>query len=414
MWLVKMLPRPVKNLLLLFLSICLVLLLLELAVRLFVPDPAKLLAPHRDIPPPPLSFQPDKNGAEPKTQYDAYLGWKNRPGASGIAYGPDGLVSRISINSLGLRDREADYSKPPGLKRILVLGDSFAWGYGLKAEERFSDLLHDAFPETQVLNLGVVGYSTDQESVLLEREGLKYDPDMVILLVHDTDIFHNGLRANYGKPKPYYTLKNGRLKRHGIPVPRRGEGELGTKTLGRPEGEPAGSENNFHFLKRQILSRLRLYQFISGRLKMIGPLRSLLIDLKLVEPDRPVIEDVRLTAAIIEQMKNRARKGGVDDYLVLLVPSKEVINYHLPAAAGKKLFLKLKNTEILKREEAVKRLIEYLKVFSIPAIDLTPEFIERAGEGEDLYFINDNHWNARANKIAAEKITPFLQKKSYK
>jgi len=404
-----MLKRLAKNLLLLFLTVFLVLLALELAVRWLVPDLKDLLVPHREIAESPLDFRPDRNGQKGSSQFDPYLGWTNRPGASGTAYGPDGLVSPISINSLGLRDREVDYSRPAGLKRILVLGDSFAWGYGLKTEERFSDILDAQFPGIQVLNLGVVGYSTDQESVLLEREGFKYDPDMVILLVHDTDIFHNGLRANYGKKKPYYRMIDGELTRQGVPVPPPDEGKESEAVRSKDDEK---SRSFWHSVKKDLLGRSRLYRLISSRLKRIGAFRSLLIDLKLVQKDRSVADNVRLTAAIIERMARQARESGVEDFLVLLVPSKEVINYHLPAAVGNRL-IRFKDTEILRREEAVERLTGLLKKNSISYIDLSPDFKNRASRGTDLYFINDNHWNARANQIAAEKIQTSLHKKEY-
>ena len=38
---------------------------------------------------------------------------------------------RVSDNSLGFREREFALPKPPGVCRVMVLGDSFTWGAGL-------------------------------------------------------------------------------------------------------------------------------------------------------------------------------------------------------------------------------------------------------------------------------------------
>lgn len=403
--------KSCKNLLLLLISIAIVVIILELGVRIFVPSMGDLIGPRMDNATL-SSFKPDPGNPANHQQYDPYLGWVNRPGVSGTNYGPDNRQSRLVINSRGLRDREIEYLKPPGLKRIVVLGDSFAWGYGLNAEERFSDLLDQEFPGTQAINMGVVGYSTDQECTFFEREGIKYDPDLVILLVHDTDIFHNGLRANYGKAKPYFTLWEDKLERHGIPVPR--EDDVFPEERDKEKVSPptSGDSGFLCFVKKILLTRFRLYQLLSERLKMIEPVRRLLVRIKMVEPGRAVEEDVSLTGAIIERMRKKAEEGGVG-LLVLLVPSKEVINYHLLGGSGKKRLLKIKDTEIIRREEAVRGLSVLLQGAGIPVIDLTVPFIETSARGINLYFVYDNHWNGEANKFTAGLIAAYLREDGF-
>ena len=61
-----------------------------------------------------------------------------------------------------------------------MLGDSITFGTGVGDDETFSHLL-DALPDLEVLNLGVDGYGTDQELIRLEREGLAFGPQVVIL-----------------------------------------------------------------------------------------------------------------------------------------------------------------------------------------------------------------------------------------
>ncbi len=403
--------RVLKNILLLLSSVIVLVIILELGVRLFIPSMGDLNAP-RSVSPLPTSFTPDPGQSPKSEQYDSFVGWVNKPGVSGFSYGPDNRVSPLKINSRGLRDRDIGYQKPAGVKRIVVLGDSFAWGYGLKTEERFSDILGRDFPDTQVINMGVVGYSTDQECTLFEREGIKYGPDLIILLVHDTDIFHNGLKANYGKAKPYFTLRGDTLERHGIPVPRLDDSSPDQETEKKITAADSGEDGILYFIKHRVLSHSRLYTFLSGRLKMIEPLRRALVKIKLVEPERPVSEDVHLTGAIIERLQEKAAETG-GKLLVLMVPSKEVINFHLPAGAGKKFLIKLKDAEIIRREEAVRELVSRLRQAGIPVIDLTASFIEASSSGTNLYFIHDNHWNEKANEIAAQQIGAFLRQNGY-
>ncbi|MFN0052944.1 MAG: SGNH/GDSL hydrolase family protein [Planctomycetales bacterium] len=113
--------------------------------------------------------------------YDELLGWRNVSGFRSQTFGKP-----LSINSLGLRGRESSPTKPPGTSRILILGDSYAWGYGVADEEVISHKLEERLTATaevpwEVLNAAVVGWGTDQEYLYLRRAGLELDPDVVVL-----------------------------------------------------------------------------------------------------------------------------------------------------------------------------------------------------------------------------------------
>lgn len=60
------------------------------------------------------------------------------------------------LNSLGCRDREWTAEKPPGVRRIAFVGDSFAYGWGIKrAQDRFSDRLGAMFEADRAASRGV-------------------------------------------------------------------------------------------------------------------------------------------------------------------------------------------------------------------------------------------------------------------
>jgi len=113
----------------------------------------------------------------------ARLSHKHRPGASfRNLYG----VS-VDINSKGLRDREYEYAKPSGCRRILAIGDSITFGWGVDADQTYPKLLEEKLnlrkdPWTwQVINAGVGNYQIADELEFLKAEGLKYDPDIIVL-----------------------------------------------------------------------------------------------------------------------------------------------------------------------------------------------------------------------------------------
>lgn len=115
----------------------------------------------------------------------------------------------ISVNGKGYRGREHDLARTLGVQRVVMLGDSIAFGPGVDDAETFSHRLESLPNGPEVVNLGVMGYGTDQELLKLEREGLAFGPDVVVLhfCLHN-DFADNMLaRALYDgvHPKPYFT-----------------------------------------------------------------------------------------------------------------------------------------------------------------------------------------------------------------
>ncbi len=112
--------------------------------------------------------------------YDPRLGWRNIPGWQGSTFGGE-----VRINAKGLRDRDHPYDKPPGMKRLLVLGDSFTWGFGVDQRAMFTEVLERRLVRDgknwEIINTGVVGWGNDQEYLFLIDEGLRYEPDIVLL-----------------------------------------------------------------------------------------------------------------------------------------------------------------------------------------------------------------------------------------
>ncbi len=135
--------------------------------------------------------------------YDELLGWRNIPNWQASTFG-----KKLTINSKGLRDTEHPYAKPEGVRRILVLGDSFAWGYGVADDEIFTSVLERLLAEREgtrweVINTGVSGWSTDQQYLFLREEGLKYSPDLVLLaFCAANDIKGSRTARLYGLSKP--------------------------------------------------------------------------------------------------------------------------------------------------------------------------------------------------------------------
>lgn len=124
----------------------------------------------------------------------------------------------IKNNADGFRDIAHIEKKKP---RIMFLGDSFVWGYDVQQEERFTEKLQKMIPAWEMINLGICGYGTDQEYLILKQYFDKYQPNIVFLLLTYTDIGDNSSNIPYGNYfKPYFVIDNGALKMEGVPVPK--------------------------------------------------------------------------------------------------------------------------------------------------------------------------------------------------
>ncbi|MBE9536310.1 MAG: SGNH/GDSL hydrolase family protein [Proteobacteria bacterium] len=87
--------------------------------------------------------------------------------------------------------------------------------------ERFTEQLGKLSQDFDVFNLGVSGYGTDQQYLLLRKFFKHYDPDLVFLIFTHNDREDNSLNNNNdGYYKPYFQLKGGRLLLAGVPVPK--------------------------------------------------------------------------------------------------------------------------------------------------------------------------------------------------
>lgn len=122
-------------------------------------------------------------------QPDEELGWYPKANVHGRHDKPGSFATTFSTNSQGLRDTEHEFEREPGISRVVVLGDSFAWGFGVDDHQTFSSVLDSALEATEVINLGVTGYTLRQEAMLLNRLGWRYDPDVVLLTFVPNDIY---------------------------------------------------------------------------------------------------------------------------------------------------------------------------------------------------------------------------------
>ncbi len=132
--------------------------------------------------------------------YHPEVGWTCLPGLDTRYVLPGNFDARVVCNRHGQRNPEVSPAKLPGTTRILVLGDSFMWGYGVENEEVLSNRLPRLVPSSEVVNLAASGYSTVQQLIRFESEGLAYAPDWTLLAFSWNDLGDNFDDKDGGRP----------------------------------------------------------------------------------------------------------------------------------------------------------------------------------------------------------------------
>jgi carbamoyltransferase len=161
----------------------------------------------------------------------------------------------VETNEQGARSLRPFGDKRPSVTRVLVVGDSFSAADGVDNAERWSDRLASLAQGAEVLNVALPGSGTDQQMLIHDHFAPRLDPDVLILAPLAENIrriqaqFRSMEDGRTGKvllvPKPYYTLENGELVGHHLPVPRPVEGDA-------PPGAAVDTGGRFALARRLV------------------------------------------------------------------------------------------------------------------------------------------------------------------
>ena len=107
----------------------------------------------------------------------------------------------VQTDEHGFRTPGFTEKKPPGIFRVVCLGDSSTLGMNVEGDDPYprvlARLLEDARPgRFEVLNLGVIGYTSRQGLELIRQQVLHYEPDLVIFAFGTNDRFWRNPRSD--------------------------------------------------------------------------------------------------------------------------------------------------------------------------------------------------------------------------
>lgn len=171
-----------KNLLLLTATLLIIGLILEAGVRLTIGDSIVLFPRYHT-----------------SAQYGDWQIRRLRPDSEFLHTSLDGQW-RFTTNSRGFREsREYSYDKPDNTFRVFVMGDSHTQGFEVRQAHTYARIIERSLTKqgitAEVINTGISGFSTAEALVLLENEGIRYQPDVVVLGFYAND-FDDNIRSN--------------------------------------------------------------------------------------------------------------------------------------------------------------------------------------------------------------------------
>lgn len=320
-------------------------------------------------------------------QFDPVLGWANTPNARGT-YTRGEFSYPIANNSLGMRDREIG-AKTAGARRIAVLGDSFTWGVGAADGERFTEVLHEIEPSFEVLNFGVSGYGTVQESLQLDRV-LALRPDALVVafcLGNDPVDNVSPFRYNYHKPTAELD-ERGQIRIVGYPLVK--SDSFGDRLWG------AGSYSHTIGFVSQLLRRREEKAAMKAR----GLSDRVADETQLYMPDTALQPEIRreksrvfeIATRLLAEMRAKVDAAiGPGRFAVLFVPTKfETGGSKFMPAGGNP-------------SEVADALQARLTAASIPVID------GRSVIRPEHFWREDGHWNPKGHRVVAELLAGALK-----
>ncbi len=305
--------------------------------------------------------------AKPRfTRVDHDLGWRHSSSV-GMRGQREGHAFYLSYNNHGFRPPDRSFEKPSDQRRIVVLGDSFVDGAEVGDDEVFTWKLNERLDGFEVINLGVYGYSTSQEFVMLKQYGLKYDPDMVLLVTLPNDFVGNYATIGDFGPTPTFVLEDGEIQFRATDHPH-ARAQFRATNLPIP-GAP--------YLHRNSHLYYVLNHYIYQRLNSEGIVR-----LRNAERDSfDTATQAKIYRAIVNQMNDLCAANDVPFAVVLIYEERQ-----------------LGENEISPNLE----LAEALGADGIDVIDLFDDLKRaQASSADSLYYEQDIHWNAAGHAAVA-------------
>jgi len=282
---------------------------------------------------------------------------------------------KIRLNNLGFRGKNFSLKPNPKKKIILVVGDSFVFGYGVNENDTFSARLGSIIDakkpqKYEVLNFGQMASGTAHELIKFQETGLSLRPFMVILNVYlGNDLFENrrlfelnGSSLNKIQPKITENVRARKISKW-IPF-------------------SSWLRENSHLFRFVGLSVLRVLKPTPSQ-----------------KEEENSHKDIELYKHILSRFKEITDKHGIRLVVTLIPYHVELDEYLANEKPNSKFKMELKYCR-----ESVKLVSAEM---NLPILDFFDYFSKNA-DGRRRYFYHDPHWNVFGHEQASIALYDFL------
>ena len=305
----------------------------------------------------------------------------------------------VRVNNLGMRGADVEPVKPDTVYRILMLGDSFTLGQGVKDNETFSAVLQKSLRDkditvdgktVQVLNGGVDSYTPILEYFQLTRQMAALQPDLVVVNFDMGDLIQE---------IAYRELL----------------------VLG-PDGEPIGVPQSYtergesrsapivRWINRNLfLTRLAIYHI--GRLRQdeaitientVEQANTALLRHTLAADSTDRTEQwADIFDSILRMQRFCADNGS--EFLLTVYPWGHQVN-DSEWIPGRWRFIP-RDSRVSDR--SIRTIEEFATANDIPLFNAFPAFRSYTGE-QPLYFKHDMHWTPRGHELMAAELERYV------
>jgi len=321
------------------------------------------------------------------SQWDPYVGFTLIPNIEGYSK-TDEYVMHMKINSRGLRDREFEFNKPKKTFRIGVFGDSFTFGEGVQNDEAYPKILEYRLNNDegitslgvniQVLNFGIGKTGTSHQLAWYQKEGKKYELDMVLVgFLSGNDFVNNQGGVFYLKddqlihnPKAYSSVRKLQKIAYRLPFYSWLANHSHLANLFRK------AATIYDDRRRQRRSEPNRREDIDGE-------------------QMTSLANVQLTIKIIEKLQEETSTNK-SDFLIV----------HLHCKRQKVLSDYSQTEKIPTYVSQWESLHQYLREKNIKTLDLVSVFSSLSES--QYYFVKDGHMRKSGHHVAAEHIHEFI------
>ena len=336
--------------------------------------------------------------------YDSKLGGMIPvPNQKGFKSHPHDYYYEYQNNEIGMRDTRQleSYKKYP--YKILAIGDSFTYGWGVNDDETFCKLLEKKINKDSVavLNAGASGSGTDYALSFFQVRGSELYPKVVLYFYYENDFVDNSENR-------YYTIKKDSIVSTAI-----------------------NKSANLNAIQKNKLADSKIYNWFASHSHLFNMIRTQVgimwnkkvkqenqnqqatiqrstSDNQSVIPisDQGIPKTIEIskiennqfypTYVYLKALAKNVEKSGGKFYTFFIPSNKSIIEYQ--------------NSGTMSHEKVI---VDFCKANNIKVYSFKDVIMKHKDPFKAFYFPTDLHWNKDGNELAADYLYQVLKQELF-